>query len=347
MPGYASWKQLYKAEYFQLYQEGYPVGGSPEPDLSSEYLPFPAEVRGVLRDDDISEAQWEKAYRNLWQVREKGIRPDFPFEEPDGLDEIIRAAPAVPALEPLSGRQYEQRVKGAWFGRCAAVLLGKPLEMGYDRLAVEKYLRSVDAYPLADWVPARSEKLGIALREDCVPSTRGNVRYVQPDDDIHYTVSALLLAEQKGLSFTKLDVGVNLLDNIPYNWLWVADNQIYYHLVNLSADRGREAQAEELRYRINPWRECMDGQLKADFWGYITPGDPREGAKYIHRAASLSLTKNGIYGGMFVQGCISAAMSRSPNVQTILAGGLSVIPEKSRLAVAVRDVMAWYAADRD
>src|SRR4028119_1965787 len=63
--------------------------------------------------------------------------------------------------------------------------------------------------------------------------------------------------------------------------------------------------------------------------------------------ASLSLTQNGIYGGMFVSGCLSAALTKNPTVETIIAGGLSVIPQKSRLAEAVRNVQSWYSETRD
>jgi hypothetical protein len=142
-------------------------------------------------------------------------------------------------------------------------------------------------------------------------------------------------------------VGINLLHNVPYRWLWVADNQAYYHLVNMTDDRSKEEQVAEIPLKLNPWRECMDGQLKADFWGYITPGDPRRGAPCIYRQSSLSLVKNGIYGGMFVSGCISAAMSKHPKVETILRGGLSVVPKRSRLADAVRNVIKWYSEERE
>ena len=347
MPGYASWKTLYKDEYFQLFEEGYPVGNLPQPDLAAEYLPFPAEVRGELKEENISEEEWEKAYQNLWKVRENGIRPGYPYNEPDDLESILRLAAPQPDLEPLGLAEYEQRLKGAWFGRCAGVVLGKPLEMGYDRLAVRKYLESVGAYPLDDWVPARSEKLGITLRTDCVPSTRGNVQFMQSDDDIHYTICALLLAEQKGLDFTCVDVGNNLLENIPYNWLWVADNQAYYHMVNLSPNKTKEENVSQIPLKLNPWRECMDGQLKCDLWGSLTPADPRLGAKYAHRLSSFSLVKNGIYGGMYVSGCISAALSRNPTPEKIIRGGLSVIPENSRLAEAVRNVMKWHSQEKD
>jgi len=347
MPGYANWKTLYKDEYFQLYEEGYPVGNLPKPDLTAEYLPFPAEVRGELIEDNISEEEWEKAYWNLWQVREKGIRAGYPYIEPDDYDEIISQAAPMPSLEPLSQAEYEERLMGAWFGRAAGVALGKPLEMGYDRLMVKKYLESVDAYPLNDWVPPRSEKLGITLRTDCLPSTRGNVQFMQSDDDIHYTICALLLAEQKGLDFSCLDVGLNMLDNIPYHWVWVADNQAYYHMVSLASDCNREERVKDIPLKLNPWRECMDGQLKTDLWGYLSPGNPRQGAKYAHRLSSFSLVKNGIYGGMYVAGCVSAALSQDPTPEKIIQGGLSVIPHNSRLAHAVRNVVQWYQADPD
>jgi len=347
MPSYAKWKELYHEEYFQLREEGYLVDGATLMDEHNRPLPFPADLAGESHDETADEPKWEALYHALWKTREKGLRPDFPFHEPDSYKEIIAEAAPEPSLEPLDCKEYEQRIKGAWFGRLAGVALGKPLEMGWDWLKVKEYLESVNAYPLQDWVPARSDKLNVELRADCVPSTKGNVRYMQPDDDVHYTIMSLLLAEQKGLEFTKLDVGMNLLDNIPYHWLWCSDRHTYCHLVNMDSKRSKEEQIDEFPTRLNPWRECMAAFLKADFWGYITPGEPRKGAPYIYRVATLNLIKNGIYGGMFVQGCISAALSKNPSPEAIIRGGLSVIPKNSRLACAITDVCQWYAANND
>ena len=223
---------------------------------------------------------------------EQGIRPDYPYVEPDGYDAIIAEAAPEPSLGTLPDAEYVDRIRGAWFGAAAAgVVLGKPLEMGYDRAMIRQYLESVDAYPLADWVPARSEALDITLRTDCLPSTRGNVRFTQPDDDIHYSVLALLLAEQKGLDFRRLDVGMQLLHEVPIFWLWGAHHQMYWHLVRAKnhpdwekdQETITDAQLDEMRITLNPWREWIDGQLKADVWGYITPGQPRLGARYAGR----------------------------------------------------------------
>ena len=78
-------------------------------------------------------------------------------------------------------------------------------------------------------------------------------------------------------------------------------------------------------------------------WGYLAPADPRRAALGAYRDCAFSLVKNGIYGGMFVAGCIAAALSQNPTVDRILDGGLSVIPAGSRLAEAVSLVRTWYA----
>ena len=342
MPGNASWRILYADEYQQLTEEGYPVAESAR-TLS---LPLPDSHVGTPENTE-SEARWEAAYHRLWSVRDQGLRDGFPYDEPVAYEYIMAAAPPEPTLSSLSDEEYAERVKGAWFGRCAAVILGKPLEMQLDRRRIQEYLQSVDAYPLAGWVPYRSEKLNMTTRDDCLPSTLGNVYYVQPDDDVHYTILSLLLAEQKGRDFTPLDVGMNWMDNIPYHWFWCASRQIYYHMVNMTDDRPKEEQAREMNLKLNPWRECIDGQLRGDLWGYVNPASPKAAARYAYQDCSLSLVKNGVYGGMFVAGCVSAALAKNPTMDTILQGGLSAIPAKSRLAEAVHNVIGWYAENQD
>lgn len=271
MPGYANWKDLFALEYLQLYEEGYAVGDAIQPSYSADYLP--GRWRGSADVSAFTEADWEEAYHCLWRTRERGLRPDFPFVEPDDFESIIADAARAPNLASLNEAEYFERIKGAWYGRIAAVILGKPFEIQVDRLFIKRYLESVDAYPLNDWAPYESSALGMTLR--CQPSTLGNVQYAEPDDDIHYTILALMLLEERGLRFSKLDVANNHLRNIPYHWLWSCTRQSYYHMVNLSDDRPVEEQIDEFPTKINPWREGINTAIRADFWGYIAPGDPR------------------------------------------------------------------------
>ncbi|MFW6303705.1 MAG: ADP-ribosylglycohydrolase family protein, partial [Candidatus Sumerlaeota bacterium] len=79
----------------------------------------------------------------------------------------------------------------------------------------------------------------------------------------------------------------------------------------------------------------LNGAIRADFYGYLHPGDPRGAARMAYNDAAVNMSKNGIYAALFVVGCISAAMSKNPTVETILQGGLSVVPKRSRLYEAV------------
>ena len=219
--------------------------------------------------------------------------------------------------------------------------------MGMDRRAIRAYLESIGEYPLMDYASPYSSALDRHLRADCLPSTKGNIHYAQPDDDIHYTLLALRLAEKHGLRFTPYDIGINFLENIPYHWCWCASRQAYYRMVNMETERSMEEQLAMIPWEGNPWRECIDGQIRTDLWGYLFPGDPRGAAEIAYRDCSFSLAKNGCYGGMFVAGCIASALTANPTVDEILDGGLSVIPQRSRLAETIRWVRERYAMTND
>ncbi len=337
MPGYTSWKQLYIEEILQMKEEGFDLSSAPKLDTTgASLLPFPG--CESLKGDD--EEIWEQAYHILEGIMKKPLREDYPYSEPNDFEEILSQAAPAPSLIPIKGEQYVERIKGAVYGRIAAVVLGKPLEMGFNAGQIREYLEGADAWPLNDFVPAFSQGTGIEARKDCLPSTKGNVKYAQPDDDINYTLLALVMAEKHGLDFTPEHVGYNWINNIPYYWCWCASRQAYYHTVT-------GLPVELIPTTLNPWRECIDGQIRTDFWGYISPGDLKTAAFRAYKDCSFSLVKNGIYGGMFVAGCIAGALSESPTVEKILQSGLAVIPVKSRLAEAVIKVRDWYQESGD
>ncbi len=335
MPGFASWKDIYSIEYTQLKGEGYRIGDEFKPES----------VEGKKDGGAFSEKDWEEAYIALWKLREEGLCPDYPYEEPNDFEEIIKNAAEPPQIDPIDDERYEEKVRGAWHGRCAGVILGKPFEIGVGRQYIKDYLESADAYPLTDWVPACSEKLGIRVPHK--KSTKGNISYVEDDDDTRYTILALNLTEKKGLGFSHYDVCRNVLENVPYTQLWSAMKQSVFHLINMTEDRPYEEQVGEFATKLNPMREGINGTIRSDFWGYIAPGNPRRAARIAHREASLNMVKNGLYGSMFVAACISTALSKNPTVDTILQGGLSVIPRKSRLAGLAAEVREWHAKDND
>ena len=345
MPGYSKFKTLYKEEYNCLRDEGYDVDSFVQPSADSkEFMPFPDQIDSY---DDENPEFWKNAYFNLIKVKEKGIKPDYPYVEPNDLEGILANAQCAPTLVPLSDEEYAERVKGAFYGRCAAVILGKPLEMGLTKNDIKRYLESLCEFPITDYVSPYSPALDMKLREDCIYSTKGNVKYAQPDDDINYTLLGLKLAELYPDGFKKRDVGENWLNNIAYYWCWCASRQAYFSMVSLDDTLDIDKQIDEIPYRFNPWRECIDGQIRTDIWGYIHPSDLKGACKDSYTDCAFSLTKNGIYGGMFVAGAIAGALSKDPTVEKIIASGLACIPQKSRLAETVNDVCSWWEESKD
>src|SRR5690554_4040862 len=99
MPGMNTWEDLYKLEYLALYEEGYPVGEKPKADMKGVYIPFP----GENNDKTVHTAEeWQQAYWELWKTRQKGIRNDYPFVEPESYVDIMLQAEKPPVLTPLS-----------------------------------------------------------------------------------------------------------------------------------------------------------------------------------------------------------------------------------------------------
>ncbi len=136
MPGYATWRTLYHDEYRQLREEGYAVGDKLKADMDSEFLPFPAAVRAAMSESEIGEADWETAYHNLWRVREQGLRPDYPYVEPDGYDAIIAdGRTRAPTGDPVRRRVCRPHPWGVVWPlrrRCAGQAAGDGLRPDHD-----------------------------------------------------------------------------------------------------------------------------------------------------------------------------------------------------------------------
>ena len=267
----------------------------------------------------------------------EGLSPkvDFPYPEPSILETIRTARPRGPRRMKidLSGNELYDRIYGAWLGRCAGCLLGKPVE-GWSREKIEGYLKLAGGYPLQDYFPPISQAPEeYSIHPAVKRCTSGNIQGMVRDDDTDYTILGLHILEEHGPDFTNKDVAEEWLTHLPYKQVYTAERAAYKNLVN-----GIRPPASAT-YR-NPYREWIGARIRADIWGYVTPGMPERGAELAFRDASLSHMKNGIYGEMFVSAMLSAAFVTN-DVEKIIEVGLSEIPDRSRLAEAVRDTMKW------
>jgi ADP-ribosylglycohydrolase len=96
---------------------------------------------------------------------------------------------------------------------------------------------------------------------------------------------------------------------------------------------------------LNPHREWIGAQIRADGWAYACPGWPEQAAALAWRDAAVSHVKNGIYGEMFFAALIAACLG-TDDLHAALAAARREIPDRSRLAEAIDDTVAWCAEDK-
>ncbi len=324
MPGWTNLENLIYEEIIQRGQEGCDISGMKE--LHSQC----AGNKEKLMD----------LYEKLCALK---IKSDFPYNEPNDYNEINKL------LDGYAWENSEEitsdKFLGAWLGRCAGCALGKPVE-GYPYMgggdgrkgfeSVKLWFSEYGEWPISFYTPIHSpaeEKYG--LRVGCPASTRENIKFMETDDDIRYTVLGLVATEQWGANFTPFDIGNLWYTYLPYNMVCTAEKQAYINYANASDETDLQKKLCYTREYLNPYREWIGAQIRVDSYGYAAAGNPLLAAKMAYNDAAFSHVKNGIYGAMFFSAVIAAAFGeREKNREGLLRcikAGLSVIPKTSRL----------------
>jgi len=260
----------------------------------------------------------------------------YPYTEPSDLDQIRTLRPAGVVLgQPTV---TEEKVRGAWVGRICGCLLGKPIE-GIRFNELTEVLKATGNLPMTRYIrsdelsDALCSRIGFPLRGRCYADT---VDRMPADDDTNYTALAQLLISRYGRSFTPAQMAEHWLNCQSKNAYCTAERVAFRNFI----DGYRPP--ESAMYK-NPYREWIGAQIRADYFGYICPGDPQTAAEYAWRDASISHIKNGIYGEMWVAAMLAAAYC-TDDMETIIRAGLAQIPEKCRLAEKINAVLdAWKA----
>ena len=308
-------RQLIQSELVQRRQEGCDVAAL-EPRIEK-----------ALEEEARDSAVFVELYDELVALEPA---PSFPYEEPSDLEGIRALRPAGPRRMDLdlSEEAVRDRIYGAWLGRAAGCSLGKPVE-GWPRSRIDEYLESVDALPLDDYIPYTEGSISPRLKT----STRDNIEFMARDDDMDYPILGLLALEDYGADLTSRNMANAWLSRLPYSLVYTAESVAYRNFVN------RMWPPESAFWR-NPFREWIGAQIRADIFGYVTPGWPEKAAELAFRDASISHVKNGIYGEMLMAAMLAASFV-TDDVEEIVRIGLSEIPARCRLAEAVHDTLGW------
>ena len=127
-------RQLLRLELVQRREEGCDVAAL-EP-----------RVERALADESADDSVFVALYDELDALEPD---PSFPYEEPSDLEAIRALRPDGPRRMDvgLGDDVVRDRILGAWLGRAAGCLLGKPVE-GWSRERIDEYLESTGALPL-------------------------------------------------------------------------------------------------------------------------------------------------------------------------------------------------------
>lgn len=282
----------------------------------------------------MSEAK-EKAADAVFDIVCKApLRADYEFVEPSTLDEIKKCrAPFVFEKKAPEKKTLEDKIRGAWKGRIAGCFAGKPVE-GIKTDELDEVLRLTGNMPMhryitrADITDEMIEKMRFNLDHrnypDCVDAAPA-------DDDTNYTVMYQEIIEKYGRAFTPADILDTWVSVQPKRAYFTAEFTAFVNNIN-----GFEAPDSAI-YK-NPYREWIGAQIRADYFGYINPGDPEAAAEMAFRDACVSHTKNGIYGEMYVAALI-AICAVETDLETAIKEALKFIPQKSRFAYWVNDII--------
>ena len=281
----------------------------------------------------------EAKIRELYaKLAELPISPEFRYDEPSDLAAIRAARPAPVALPPctLDDEALLDRLHGAWTGRAVGCALGKPVEgmgMNLGFRGIRKYLENRGQWPLADFFSLKD--VGDGMRLGCPRSCKENIQFMEEDDDICYTLIGLLLLEIYGKDFTSHDVAELWNHRLPMAFVCTAERQALLNYNTFRCNMKDGFDRELLRTWNNPYREWIGAQIRADFFGFASPGKPEQAAEFAWRDASWTHERNGIYGEMFIAAVEAAAFVTDDPLKLVEAG-LAQIPANCRLAEKTR-----------
>jgi ADP-ribosylglycohydrolase len=113
---------------------------------------------------------------------------------------------------------------------------------------------------------------------------------------------------------------------------FTAERATYQNLV-------REIDLDQVGEFHNPFREWIGALIRADIFGFVSPGQPRRAALQAFQDAHLSHRANGIYGEMWAAALIATAFTAA-SPEASVTTSLRHIPPTSRLAEEIRTVLA-------
>lgn len=282
------------------------------------------------------------------KVQTLPFRKDFPYVEPNGLEDIRAVRPQAASLAVWEGDEsaFLEKLHGGLLGRMCGCTLGKPVET-WMRASIEFSGRLTENWPLSDYwrfyteseqAKFETENPRNRFRNAGSGCFRENLTGMEMDDDINYTILGYVVVRKEGAGFTSMDIAQYWCGYLPIFLTCTAERAAYRNLV----DGITPPHSAVVR---NPYREWIGAQIRADYFGYANPGRPERAAEWAWRDASVSHVRNGIYGEMWVAAMLAAAYVER-DFAAIIRAGLAQIPARCRLAEDIHKILDAHASGK-
>jgi ADP-ribosylglycohydrolase len=294
------------------------AGGSPAPARGASPEPVSKELRALALEllDELA-----------------ALPRPLAADEPEAFDDILAAGERrEESSDTVSQEVLADRIAGAWLGRAAGCVLGKPVE-NIPREGIRAIAQATGNWPVVGWFTAHGLPPEVSERWPWNRASRPtslaeNIDGIPDDDDLSFTMLGVTLLERCGTVFDALDVAKLWLDYLPAGRIFTAERVALRNLLEAYLP-------PETATRRNPFREWVGARLRVDAYGWAAAGNPVAAARMAWEDARLSHTANGVYAAMFMAAAHAASLSE-PSAAACADAGLSVMPARSRLAEALR-----------
>lgn len=214
------------------------------------------------------------------------------------------------SVRTISVEDYRDKMAGGWFGQIIGVTYGWPTEF---------------------------KKAGTLFEDKELPVwTDATANTCFGQDDLYVEMTFLNSLDKHGIDVSSRKAGIDFA-NSKYR-LWCAN-----HNGRNNLRRGIAAPSSS-HPKNHPSTDDIDYQIEADFSGIIAPGMPQRAVKLGEQFGRIMNYGDGLYAGQFIGGMYAEAFFENDRVKTVEAG-LKCIPQSSKYAQMVRDMLEWYKAD--
>jgi ADP-ribosylglycohydrolase len=264
------------------------------------------------------------------------MKTDWQYVEPTDLNALLKECdtnrPTGP-LAPLDVEEASARAEAAFLGRVCGCMLGKPFEIDVTLEEIRRTLDPLGEWPLIDYPTEKAIHALPTKQGQWRELVRERIDHVAVDDDINYTILAMLVLESHGREFTHRDLLTQWLFNLPIAVTFGPERTILLKAgIETLTEPGKDM--EGWTSVLNPGEELCGALIRADAYGYACPGQPALAAELAHRDATLTHKRNGVYGAMFVAAAIATAFVARDRME-IFRTALGFVPQRSRFHEAV------------